>query len=965
MTNAYPKVFRNENKFQDDIWGEINLNYLECEVVDTPEFQRLFRTSQLGFVDFVYHSANHTRGTHSIGSCRAAELLMSHLTENTARGRPADQRYANVDISPAERVLIRLGALLHDISHVPLSHDLERKSHKVFFKPMDRTGPRSQLNLGSCYGFYPKHDDYELNPLLYILLCDVQRSVLARVLRHYSKAFHDLLCTAKTNSDYQHLNIFVDLLNEAKTTGWKPEEELLPSLLFHLLVWEDPEKDGEKHERLVAVNFGNGAERDGVVTETWGLGPRPLRQKLHRAWYHPFRHDIIGNTLSADLIDYLKRDPKGMGSDRRIDLHLLNYYVLVSHRADSPEGSEDSKNHTGSYRCAIDLHDRKRGTPRVNLIDDIFRLLDLRHEIHQKAVLHRVVQASNAMLSRALFLLGDNMPSLMDIVEPGMPSHALKGEDALFALLLQRCNDVSHDAKSENDSKARAAEAKRIILKLADRRVFRPLVIIPGDRAARHFQITRPNWSNIAIREYCLRTLATITNSERYKPFLLFASNCVERYLTGFLETDEALDKYVCAVAAHDSDPALVVAALSSAPSRVLIWAPPYKQLYKDPAIVVSLAQNRTARIDSLAVLEDQRDLDESVLERVQKGIADADSKYAALWAIYVFIGDGLFYTGALKKLTKLGKSTPSLEDHVNQLKHSQLFMVAALDAICRDWSEACESESSPEDLQRRLDEKLDATTFKDLLQMWMAIYKLGKHRRNPIPRLSAVNVAHYAHGDPLTTPHDHKCRDIRHKFDTTAANTWALARTEKTGVNSELIELLESAGVKDPNILSELEFELISDLYVASRDKCRKLREQVKAGNQITMDDLRFLWGYGFPLLAPSTLSTHVARDFPRSEREIRKWLDGEARVLEPHVRLDLTRGAARIVAFMQSVPEPERLTVFRDLEERFLNESELIWNNAKAGRVVRWLERKWRKQGLLALPLKTNIDNLPNGKS
>jgi hypothetical protein len=32
---------------------------------------------------------------------------------------------------------------------------------------------------------------------------------------------------------------------------------------------------------------------------------------------------------------------------------------------------------TNAYRCAIDLHDRKSGTPRVNLIDDILRLLDL------------------------------------------------------------------------------------------------------------------------------------------------------------------------------------------------------------------------------------------------------------------------------------------------------------------------------------------------------------------------------------------------------------------------------------------------------------------------------------------------------------------------------------------------------------------------------------------------------------
>ena len=217
MTNAYPKAFRNENKFQDDIWGEINLNYLECDVVDTPEFQRLFRTSQLGFVDLVYHSANHTRGTHSIGVCRAAELLMTHLTENTARGRTHDKWYANIDICPAERVLIRLGALLHDISHVPLSHDLERKSHRVYFKSLGNPDEVSQMKLGSCYGFYPKHDEYDQNPLLFILLCDQRRSVLARVLRHYSKAFYELLCRTKENLDYEHVHKFIELLDEAKS----------------------------------------------------------------------------------------------------------------------------------------------------------------------------------------------------------------------------------------------------------------------------------------------------------------------------------------------------------------------------------------------------------------------------------------------------------------------------------------------------------------------------------------------------------------------------------------------------------------------------------------------------------------------------------------------------------------------------------------------------------------------------
>jgi len=116
----WQRVFADIHKFQDDVWGQIALNSLERDVIDTPEFQRLFRTSQLGFIDFVYQTANHTRGAHSIGACHVANDLMDRLGKNTTHDRK-DRRYAPIDISPAERVLIRLGALLHDITHVPFS----------------------------------------------------------------------------------------------------------------------------------------------------------------------------------------------------------------------------------------------------------------------------------------------------------------------------------------------------------------------------------------------------------------------------------------------------------------------------------------------------------------------------------------------------------------------------------------------------------------------------------------------------------------------------------------------------------------------------------------------------------------------------------------------------------------------------------------------------------------------------
>src|SRR5437773_10785835 len=113
-------VFSVRHKFQDDVWGEIRLNNLERDSIDTPEFQRVFRTSQLGFVDLVYQTANHTRGAHSIGTCHMANRLMNCLMDNMKRLDGGGERYAPIKISPAERVLIRLGALLHDISHVPL-----------------------------------------------------------------------------------------------------------------------------------------------------------------------------------------------------------------------------------------------------------------------------------------------------------------------------------------------------------------------------------------------------------------------------------------------------------------------------------------------------------------------------------------------------------------------------------------------------------------------------------------------------------------------------------------------------------------------------------------------------------------------------------------------------------------------------------------------------------------------------
>jgi HD superfamily phosphohydrolase len=86
------------------------------QVVDTAEFRRLSRISQLGLVSLVYPAAHHTRFEHSLGVYRLALLYLKQLAGEgrfTAAVRPED---AEVFIA---------AALLHDLGHWPFCHPIE------------------------------------------------------------------------------------------------------------------------------------------------------------------------------------------------------------------------------------------------------------------------------------------------------------------------------------------------------------------------------------------------------------------------------------------------------------------------------------------------------------------------------------------------------------------------------------------------------------------------------------------------------------------------------------------------------------------------------------------------------------------------------------------------------------------------------------------------------------------------
>jgi len=99
---------------RDPLWNNIRLEPEALAVVDTPAVQRLRYVRQLGHAFLVYPGATHTRFEHALGTYHLARRVLAQLEEMEGR-RP----------DPAEGMVVRIAALLHDIGHYPFSHALE------------------------------------------------------------------------------------------------------------------------------------------------------------------------------------------------------------------------------------------------------------------------------------------------------------------------------------------------------------------------------------------------------------------------------------------------------------------------------------------------------------------------------------------------------------------------------------------------------------------------------------------------------------------------------------------------------------------------------------------------------------------------------------------------------------------------------------------------------------------------
>jgi HD superfamily phosphohydrolase len=252
---------------RDAVHGDIELEPLEVELMDTPEFQRLRGIKQLGTAFLVYPSATHTRFEHCLGTSWMARRMIEALRRTGT-------------ISTDEETAIRVAALLHDITHVPFGHTLED-----------------------------------------------ERRVLSR---------HD-----KDQSRFTYFLLESSLAQRLRNSGF--QDQVL---------------------RILRGEAG-------------------------------FASEMVTGAITADLLDYLKRDTYFVGFSQYYDPRVFQSFIL-----------EDG-------RFVVNLE--KHGMLRRDALSELVNLLRIRYTLSERVYFHHTKIAAGAMISKAVELAVDTGLRLEDL----------------------------------------------------------------------------------------------------------------------------------------------------------------------------------------------------------------------------------------------------------------------------------------------------------------------------------------------------------------------------------------------------------------------------------------------------------------------------------------------------------------------------------------------------------------------
>lgn len=350
--------------YQDPLYGAKVLTPLAVAIIDAPEFQRLAGLQQLGFSSLVYRGAVHTRLQHSIGTYFVCRTILRRIVQNHERlglehpGSHISHQFRQVpsnsglpsDVTTHQSKwrglteVVSAAALLHDLGHVPYGHTLEDEFTGIYRRHDSLAGPRlHEMMFNDSSG-----------------LADIFSDNRSPWLQNLS------------NTELRRL-IYV-LLN------WKDDIDRLEGFDSVLARKIDLEKAGSRRRRLEEVR-------------EW------YNDFTGRKLFHPFMSDIVGNTICADLLDYLPRDRQHLGMEPRFHTRLQRYLTIRAGTLYRSEG----------LRISIMVTRHGKGGQRRDVATAVLDIMRERYEMAERVYYHHKKAAASAMLAKLVELAGPEL----------------------------------------------------------------------------------------------------------------------------------------------------------------------------------------------------------------------------------------------------------------------------------------------------------------------------------------------------------------------------------------------------------------------------------------------------------------------------------------------------------------------------------------------------------------------------
>ena len=134
-------------EIRDPVHGSVHILEEETPVILDNFFQRLRNIKQLGFSEYIFPGATHTRFLHGIGVMYIGQKVFDKLFGNMR----STQEFERL------RQTFKMACLLHDIGHAPLSHATE-----LVMPPLKDLGLPKRFLIGRDPNERANHEDYTI-----------------------------------------------------------------------------------------------------------------------------------------------------------------------------------------------------------------------------------------------------------------------------------------------------------------------------------------------------------------------------------------------------------------------------------------------------------------------------------------------------------------------------------------------------------------------------------------------------------------------------------------------------------------------------------------------------------------------------------------------------------------------------------------------------------------------------------